>query len=129
MIRRTLLVALAAGWAGAVFGQNQAQEGRAWLDANKEPAAVNVTGLWKSDEWGRVSLNQREGGRRIIGSGDGWDISGVVSGNDVYLVFFHKEKIAFSAKLRAESPVLLTGVYASGLLSSNSKTKPIRLSK
>ena len=129
MIRRTLLVAMAGGWAALVFGQNQAQEGRAWLDANKEAAAVNVTGLWKSNEWGRISLNQREGGRRIIGSGDGWDISGVVSGNDVYLVFFHKEKIAFSAKLTAESPGLLTGAYASGLLSSNSKTKPMRLSK
>ena len=80
MIRRTLVVALAFGWAALAFGQNQLQEGRAWLDANKEPAAVNVTGLWKSDDWGRVSLNQREGGRRIIGSGDGWDISAWLAG-------------------------------------------------
>ncbi len=128
MIRRTLLVAMAGGWAALVFGQSL-DKGKAWLDANKEPAAVNVTGLWKSNDWGKVSLNQSEGGRRIIGSGDGWDISGVVSGNDVYLLFFHKEKIAYSAKLTAESPAQLTGVYASGLLSSNSKTKPMRLSK
>ena len=129
MIRQTLLVALAAGWAALVFGQNQANEGKAWLDANQEPAAINVGGLWQGGEWGRISLNQREGGRRIIGTGDGWDISGVVSGNAVYLVLFHKEKIAYSAKLTAESPVLLTGVYASGLLTSNSKTRPMRLSK
>ena len=129
MIRRTPLVALAAGWAALVFGQNQANEGRAWLDANQEPAALNVTGLWQGGEWGRISLNQRDGGRRIIGTGDGWDISGVVSGNNVCLLFFHKEKIAYSAKITAESPALLTGVYASGLLSSNSKTRPMRLSK
>jgi hypothetical protein len=129
MIRRTLLVVLAAGWAALVFGQNHAIEGKAWLDANQEPAALNVTGVWKGGEWGRVSLNQREGGRRIIGTGDTWDVSGVVSGNNVYLLFFHKDKIAFSAKVTAESPVLLTGVYASGLLSANSKTRPLRLSK
>src|ERR1035441_2898594 len=129
MVRRILLVALAAGMAALAFGQSQAQEGKAWLDANQEPATINVTGLWQGGEWGRISLNQREGGRRIIGTGDGWDISGVVSGNNVYLVLFHKEKIAYTAKLTAESPVLLTGVYASGLLYANSKTRPLRLSK
>jgi hypothetical protein len=129
VVRRTLLVALTAGWAAVVFGQTQAQEGKVWLDANQEPAAINVTGVWQGGEWGRIALNQREGGRKIIGTGDGWDISGVVGGNHVYLLFFHKEKIAYSAKVTAESPVLLTGVYASGLLSSNSKTRPLRLSK
>ena len=129
MVRRILLVALVAGMSALAFGQNQAQEGKAWLDANQEPAAINVTGVWKGGEWGRISLNQREGGRKIIGTGDGWDISGVVSGNNVCLLFFHKEKIAYSAKITAESPALLTGVYASGLLSSNSKTRPLRLSK
>jgi hypothetical protein len=124
-----MLMALAAGMAALAFGQHQAQEGKAWLEANQEPAALHVTGVWQGGEWGRISLNQREGGRKIIGTGDGWDISGVVGGNNVYLLFFHKEKIAYSAKLTAESPVLLTGVYASGLLSSNSKTRPMRLSK
>jgi hypothetical protein len=27
-------------------------EGKAWLDAQKDPAAINVNGAWDSEEWG-----------------------------------------------------------------------------
>jgi hypothetical protein len=110
-------------------GQKEEKEGKAWLDAYTDPPALNVTGVWTGKDWGKVSLNQREGGRRIIGSGDGWDISGVVSGKDVYLLFCHEGKIAYSAKLTAEEPAQLTGTYAKGILSPQSKTRPMRLSK
>lgn len=112
-----------------LHGQNEEKEGKAWLDANTNPPAMNVTGLWVGRDWGNVSLNQREGGRWIIGTGDGWDISGVVSGKEVYLLFCHNGKIAYSAKLTAEGASQLTGIYANGILSSRSKTRPIRLSK
>jgi hypothetical protein len=105
------------------------QQAKAWLDANKEPAAINVTGIWLGAEWGRVPLTQREGGRRIIGSGDGWDISGVVSGSTVYLLFSDKGKVAFSARLTAEGNSVLNGTYTTGLLSSGSRTRAIRLTK
>jgi hypothetical protein len=129
-MRRTLLIlVLAAGFPVIILGQKEDREGRAWLEANHEAAAFNVTGIWRSADWGRVPLNQREGGRRIIGSGDGWDLSGIVSGNMVYLLFSHKGKVAYSAKLAVEGPAVLTGVYASGLLASRSKTRPMRLTK
>jgi hypothetical protein len=109
--------------------QKEEKAGKAWLDANTDPPALNVTGVWTGKDWGKVSLNQREGSRRIIGSGDGWDISGVVSGKEVYLLFCHNGKVAYSAKMTAEGASELTGIYANGILSSGSKTRPIRLSK
>jgi hypothetical protein len=130
MTRRTLLLALVPACAALLFGQSEDKEGRAWLDANqKTPPEVNVTGVWQAADWGRIPLSQREGGRTVIGTGDAWDISGVVSGNEVYLLFSHRGKVAFSAKLTSESPGILTGVYTAGLLSSNSKTRPMRLLK
>jgi hypothetical protein len=124
-----LLLAMTLACAAPVFGQAEEKDGRAWLEANREAAAVNVTGVWEGAEWGRIPLSQREGGRRIIGTGDGWDVSGVVSGNQVYLLFSHKGKVAFSAKLTADATGALTGVYAPGLLSPGSKTTPMHLSK
>ncbi|MFI5176880.1 MAG: hypothetical protein ACHQKY_18640, partial [Terriglobia bacterium] len=59
----------------------------------------------------------------------GWGISGVVSGKEVYLLFCHNGKVAFSAKLTADGASQLTGIYANGILSSGSKTRPIHLSK
>lgn len=112
-----------------LHAQKEEKEGKAWLDAYTDPPALNVTGIWTGKDWGKVALNQHEGSRRIIGAGDGWDISGVNSGKDVYLLFCHEGKIAYSAKMTAEGASQLTGVYTKGILSSGSKTRPISLSK
>ena len=112
-----------------LFGQKEDKEGKAWLDTFTEAAAVNVTGLWSSQDWARISLSQREGSRKIVGAGDGWEISGVVSGKIVCLLFTHNGKIAYSAKLTAEGSTRLTGVYTKGLLSSGSRTIPMLLQK
>jgi hypothetical protein len=112
-----------------LFAQMEDIEGKEWLDTFTEPAAMNVTGLWSTKQWGRISLSQHEGSRKILGGGDGWEISGVVSGNTVCLLFTHKGKVAFSAKLTAEGPTLLSGVYAKGMLSPTSDTTPIQLQK
>jgi hypothetical protein len=133
MMRGSLLAAILTSatliFDQSVFAQSEDKEGRAWLDANKQTPSLNVTGLWQGGEWGRVPLSQSEGGRRIIGTGDGWDVSGMVSGKDVFLLFSHNGKVGFSAKLTADGANLLTGVYAPGLLSPASKTRPIRLSR
>lgn len=129
MRRVTALFIVVIAFTVFLHGQKEEVEGKAWLDANTDPPALNVTGVWKGGEWGNVSLNQREGGKRIIGTGDAWDISGVVSGKDVYLLFCHKGKVAYSAKLTADGHSQLTGIYAKGILSPRSKTRPIRLSK
>lgn len=125
LTRSVLVVILSA----TLYGQKEDTQGKAWLDTCTDAPALNVTGLWKSSSWGIISLNQHQDSRKVVGSGDGWDISGVVSGNSVCLLFSHNSKVAYSAKLTAEGSGQLSGVYAKGLLSSSSKTTPMRLVK
>jgi hypothetical protein len=112
-----------------LHGQNTEKDGKAWLEANIDPPAMNVTGIWDGGDWGLVSLSQHEGGGRIIGTADGWDLSGVVSGRTVYLLFWKKDKVAFSARLAIEGASQLTGVYTNGILSTDSKTVQMQLKK
>jgi hypothetical protein len=123
------LFALLFACAMLLHGQNTEKVGKAWLDANTDSPAMNVTGIWNGGDWGLVSLNQQAGGRRIIGSADGWDVTGVVSGKTVYLLLWKKDKVAFSARLTIEGASQLTGVYAKSILSSASKTVPMQLKK
>jgi hypothetical protein len=130
MTRRTLLPALVLLCTALILAQSEDKEGRAWLEANRKAAPeINVTGIWQAADWGRIPLSQKEGRRTIIGSGDGWDISGVVSGKEVYLIFSSRGQVKFSAKLTAQGSGVLDGTYTSGILSDSSKTRPLRLSK
>jgi hypothetical protein len=117
--------------AGILSAQKEDKEGKEWLAscAGNEAAALNVTGLWKSEAWGIISLNQRKDSRNVIGSGDGWDITGVVGGNTVCLLFSSGGRVAYSMKSTEEQPGQLSGVYAKGLISADSKTRPMRLLK
>jgi len=111
-------------------GQSVEREGKAWLESCPDAPALNVTGIWKDPKWGNLTLNQHQDSRVVIGSGDGWDISGVVSGKSVCLLFSHHDKISFSAVLKAEGDNELSGDYVKGLLIENSKsTNPMRLIK
>jgi hypothetical protein len=131
-MRRLLMLSITAVIvAAALSAQDEDKQGKAWLAscAGDEAAALNVTGIWKTPSWGMISLNQRKESRNIVGSGDGWDITGVVGGTTVCLVFSHKGKVAYSSKLTEEGPGKLSGVYANGLSSAGSKTTPMRLTK
>jgi hypothetical protein len=112
-----------------LHGQASQTDANAWLNASTETAAVNVTGIWNGGDWGLVSLTQQQGGRRIIGTADGWDVTGVVSGKTVYLLLWKKDTVAFSAKLSIDGTGQLTGVYAKGILSAAAKTVPMQLKK
>jgi hypothetical protein len=125
----TALLVLVFACTVLLHGQVAEKDGKAWLDAYTDRPAMNVTGIWEGGVWGLVSLNQHQGGRRIIGTADSWDVSGVVSGKTVYLLIWKKDTVAFSAKLAIEGPSQLTGVYAKEILSSASKTVPMTLKK
>jgi hypothetical protein len=112
-----------------LYAQRYDKQGKAWLDSCADPSALNVTGIWSSPAWGKISLSQRDNTRKIVGSGDGWDISGVVSGNSVCLLFSHHDKVVYSAKLTADGPARLTGSYTTGLLTDGRKSKAVQLVK
>lgn len=105
------------------------REGRTWLSTCSDPAALNVTGVWNDPKWGNITMNQHQESRQIIGSGDGWNISGVVSGKSVCLLFYNGDKISYSAKLTADASGALSGGYVKGMISEKSKTISMRLVK
>jgi hypothetical protein len=109
--------------------RNLETKGKAWLDAHSEAAAINVNGDWHAKEWGKIVLNQAQGSRDVTGMGDGWDITGVVSGKQVFLLFSHHGGVAYSAELTSESENSLNGSYSRGFMSEKTKGKSMHLTK
>ena len=104
-------------------------KGKTWLDAHSETASINVNGDWHAKEWGTIVLIQSQDSRNVTGDGDGWDITGVVSGKQVFLLFSHKGKVNYSAELTPQPDNSLNGSYSRGFLDSKGKTKPMLLIK
>jgi hypothetical protein len=116
-------------FAGAAFarGATVAKEGRAWLAQFSDAAGVNVDGSWQSKDWGTVKLVQQKDSREVTGTGDGWEIVGVVSGNKLYLLFADKKgNLNYTATLTAKGESKLEGTYARY---GSGKTKPMLLTK
>jgi len=87
-------------------------EGRAWLDAQKNPAAINVNGAWDSDEWGTLHLIQAEGSRDVSGNGGGFEITGIVSGKSLFMLFSTNHNVDYCATLSATGDDSLAGTYS-----------------
>lgn len=121
----SVILILAVG----LSAKNLDTKGKAWLDAHSEAAAINVNGDWRAKEWGKIVLNQAQGSRDLTGRGDGWDITGVVSGKQVFLLFSNHGTVVYSAELTSESDNSLNGSYSKGFMSENTKGKPMHLTK
>jgi hypothetical protein len=88
--------------------------GREWLDEHKDSPQVNVTGTWQSPDWDQVlSLMQAEGSRDVSGTDTRFDLTGAVSGKNLYLIFAHANgSVGFCATLISDSDGSLTGTYS-----------------
>ncbi len=132
-MRKCLFLLLAIGvvliLAVGLSAKNLDTKGKAWLDAHSEAAAINVNGDWHAKEWGRIVLNQAQGSRDVTGTGDGWDITGVVSGKQVFLLFSHKGNVTYTAELTSESETSLNGSYSRGFMGDKTKSKSMHLTK
>lgn len=109
-------------------------EGKAWLDAQKDPPAINVNGAWESEEWGTFHLTQAEGSRDVSGNGGGYDITGVVSGRRLFMLFSTRHTVDYCATLSPTGENTLTGTYSnrksrlhSGLCQESSR--PMNMTK
>jgi hypothetical protein len=87
-------------------------EGKAWLDSQKDPAEMNVNGAWDSEEWGAFRLIQAEGSREVSGNGGGYDITGVVSGKHLFLLFSSHDTVDYCATLSPTGENNLAGTYS-----------------
>jgi len=95
--------------AGKVEGR-----GREWLDEHKDSPLVNVTGTWTSSDWsGPLTLTQAEGSREVSGTDRRFELTAVVSGRSLYLLFAHDNgTVGFCATLTADSDDSLIGTYS-----------------
>lgn len=105
------------------------KQGKTWLSAHSDPPTINVNGFWHDQAWGTIVLNQAEGKAEVTGRGDNWDVTGVVSGNQVYLLFSSRGNIAYSAVLTAVNDTTLDGKYDSGLMKENKKGRAMHMTK
>lgn len=106
-----LLIALALS-GGAAFGQKVDREGKDWLGSLcPQPAEVKVDGIYQGGSWGKVTLHLESDGKSLSGKGDGWNITGSVSGKRACLVFGTRNKVIYTAVLEASSENDLTGTY------------------
>ena len=87
-------------------------EGKAWLDAQKDPPAMNVNGTWNSDDWGAFHLIQAEGSREVSGNGGGYEIAGVVSGKHLFMLFSTRHTVDYCATVSLNGENTLTGTYS-----------------
>jgi hypothetical protein len=124
-----LLVGMIAIVPASLSARDLETKGKAWLDAHSDAAAINVNGNWHAKEWGKVVLIQAQGSRDVTGDGDGWDITGVVSGKKVFLLFTHKGRVNYSAELTSQDDNNLNGSYSRGFIDQNRKHKPMLLIK
>ena len=123
------IVLCAAAWATAPTLHAQwYKAGVEWLNSHSDPPAINVAGTWKEKEWGTVILRQPDGSSAVSGTGDGWDIRGRVSGDQVYLLFASKGEVAYSAILALEDENTLKGLYAKAIVYEGARTRPMLLS-
>jgi hypothetical protein len=87
-------------------------QGKAWLDAQTDPPAINVSGRWDSD-FGVLSLDQATTSRDVSGSGGGYQLTGVVSGKRLFLLFASNSgTVDYCATLSYENGNSLTGSYS-----------------
>ena len=112
-------------------------QGRAWLDAQKDPPAINVSGDWDS-EFGNLHLQQAEGGRDVSGIGGGYELTGVVSGKRLFMLFSIGGSVDYCATVIYERDNSLTGTYSNrvsrhqsrkGLCQGPEKSRPMYMSK
>ena len=92
---------------------NVGDRGKAWLDAQKDPPAINVTGAWNSEEWGDLRLIQNQGRRDVSGDAPGYELTGVVSGKRLFLLFHNgRGRVDYCATLDTAADNKLSGGYS-----------------
>jgi hypothetical protein len=95
------------------FAANVEDVGKAWLDAQKDPPAINVNGVWSSEEWGDLHLTQAQGSRDVTGDSGGYELTGVVSAKRLFLLFHTGHgTVDYCATLSPEADNALRGSYS-----------------
>ena len=131
-----VVLAVVASFAGCQSIRNFSQErssrnnefGRAWISDQILPAEINISGSWKSRDWGDAFFSQAD--RTIKGHLGNFPVEGVVSGSKAYLLlssgrgWYH-----YSVVLEMPAPHLLIGYYSRSIPYRSSNRRDIRLDR
>jgi hypothetical protein len=101
--------------------------GHAWISDQVLPAGINVTGSWKSRDWGDALLSQAD--RAVKGHIGDYQVDGVVSGAKAYLLASRGGWYHYSVVLEMPSPNFLIGYYSRSIPYKSSKRRDIRLDR
>jgi hypothetical protein len=116
--------------------ENLTQAEKVWLLSHTDPAAININGVWEAKGWGKFVLNQPQDSREVTGKGGGYEITGIVSGKNLFLLMATKHgwaggQVWYSAMLTLEGDDSLNGYYArtgfKGYLTDQTSGKPMQL--
>ncbi len=95
------------------FASKVEDRGKAWLDEQKDPPAMNVSGTWTAEDWGTLQLTQAEGSRDVTGKDNKYELVGVVSGKRLFLIFHMDGNVKFCATLNSDADNnILSGTYS-----------------
>ena len=89
------------------------EPGNAWLSDQMLPAEINISGSYRSRDWGPSFFSQN--GREIRGHLGDYPVKGVVSGNKAYMVLMYDGWYYYSVVLEMPNPGLLVGYFSRGV--------------
>jgi hypothetical protein len=106
-----LILWLLIAWAAA--GCTQPTESwstvRAWLNARKGPASMNISGVWKSTKWGAAYF--RQWGNEVRGKLGAYRVFGTINGYTLSLAIYYSGALYYTATLRLDKRHVLYGNY------------------
>ena len=102
---------------------------RRGADKSEPPPGLNLEGTWIMPHWSDLKLTQAAGDRKVTGKSGRYEIDGFVSGTRVVLHFLTRGYVSYSAILTPREDGTLAGEYAGGQISTDTKTKPIEMSR
>jgi hypothetical protein len=102
---------------------------RRGAEQSELPPGLNLEGTWNMPHWGDLKLTQAAGDRKVTGKNGRYVIDGFVSGKRVVLHWLTRGYLSYSAILTPKEDGTLSGEYASGPISTDTKTSPIEMSR
>jgi hypothetical protein len=102
---------------------------RRGAEKSEPPPSLNLEGAWIAPHWGDLKLTQAAGDRKVTGKNGRYEIDGFVSGKRVVLHWISRGSLSYSAILTPKEDGTLSGEFAGGQISTDTKTKPIEMSR
>jgi hypothetical protein len=122
----SVLVALAlpACKTAEKYAKNNASTAQ-WLNANAGVASIDVSGYWKSDDWGLSYFSQK--GNRVTGHLGKYPVGGVVRGHTLYLAVTEDNWTYYTVVAAQVQRGVLEGFYSDSVPFSAGDQSPITL--